>query len=198
MRKIVMLIIVSCVAMTFAAIAEDSSKLAAQSMFKEMDKDGDGKVTAAEWRAYWMDQFKKGDANSDGKRSKEEAAAAADKLCEGKDVNKDGSLTKEELIGGPIPANAQAPSAKASQFEMADANGDGTISEIGFASFMVGRFQNADKNGDGKLSKDEIRLMFLDAHKEARINNDGTLDSSEFCDYWCGKGVKAADKAEKK
>jgi len=96
--------------------------------FKDIDKDGDGKITAAEAKAAGISDadFKKADKNGDG------------------------SLTVDEYLNtttyNPKPA-----------FKDIDKNGDGkiTAAEAKAAGISDADFKKADKNGDGSLTIDE-------------------------------------------
>ncbi|ESQ79243.1 hypothetical protein AEYBE204_09545 [Asticcacaulis sp. YBE204] len=96
----------------------------------KFDKDGDGKVSLAEWSADRAGLFKKVDANTDGAITLDEAiayyikAAPADDPKTQKridsvmtaDANADGKVTRDELVA-----------VAATDFKTRDADGDGFI-----------------------------------------------------------------------
>jgi Ca2+-binding EF-hand superfamily protein len=90
-----------------------------QAMFKRLDKNGDGKIEAAElpqrhWTQMGSRMFDKMDTNGDGKVTKAEFTAANDQLFQKLDVNGDGVITKDEMTaaqhhGKRKPADGQLP-----------------------------------------------------------------------------------------
>jgi Ca2+-binding EF-hand superfamily protein len=159
----------------------------AQGVLKHEDKDGDGKLSAAEASAAADARFARLDRNNDGVLSAEELAAggfrgrhggggddkraahAQDRLAK-LDTNKDGVVSRDEFVAD---ANAR--------FAQADSNHDGLVdaSEIvnspraldREAHFAQRQMHWMDSNGDGLVSEQE----FLDAAKKrfARMDRDG-------------------------
>jgi len=126
MNLVKILLALTCLfsAVSFAQTATTSPKPS----FKEIDKNGDGKITAAEAKAAGISDadFKKADKNGDG------------------------SLTTDEYLNTTeyVPAYA---------FKEIDKNGDGkiTAAEAKAAGISDADFKKADKNGDGSLTTDE-------------------------------------------
>lgn len=113
-------------------------------IFKEMDKNGDGKVSKNEFDAYHRAYFKEMDSNHDGNISRAEMDAVHGKLAD------------------------KCDTAFGRRFDEVDINGDGRLSkdeaEIGMPMIFA-HFDEFDANRDGKLSKDEIAAGMLDLHK---------------------------------
>lgn len=97
-----------------------------EKMFKEMDTNGDGAISEAEFNAFHAKRFKEMDANGDGKITFEEMEAGHKKMMEkakGKrfdeaDTNHDGALTREEAEKMPMLSK---------HFDEVDANKDGKV-----------------------------------------------------------------------
>ncbi len=176
---------VSCV------MADDGSKTeadapAAPNTFKKIDKNGDGKITTDEYKAYWLDIYGVIDTNKDGKISEDEMKARAAKRVAEIDKNKDGGLTKDEFITLPKPAGKAPEKAGAgvTRFAQADVNADGSITLEEYYFIMSDRFDKADKNKDGKIDKDEAAGMLMEAFHSADIDKDGVVTQEEWIAYW--------------
>lgn len=102
----------------------------AQERFADMDADKDGKVSAAEMRAYHDARFAKVDANGDGKLSLEE-------LDEGRKAERQEHMKKMVL--------------------WLDADGDGMLSAEEFEPRGGAMLARMDADGDGALSMEEMR-----------------------------------------
>ena len=114
-------------------------------IFKEMDGNGDGEVTRAEFDAAHARRFKEMDANSDGKITRDEMGAAGRKAIE---------KTKKR------------------RFDEADANHDGALSreEAGKMPMLSRNFEKVDANSDGKVTPEE---MEAEAKKMRRNSESG-------------------------
>ncbi|MDB6126710.1 MAG: Calcium-binding EF-hand-containing protein [Verrucomicrobia bacterium] len=112
----------------------------ADSKFKMMDTDGDGRVSRAEHAAGAKQMFDKMDANHDGYVTAEEMQAYHDQKADmrGPDMNKSIEMTASEKI------------------KMIDQDGDGRISADEHAAGSEKMFNQMDTDGDGYLSKAEM------------------------------------------
>ncbi|MGE4219463.1 MAG: EF-hand domain-containing protein [Alphaproteobacteria bacterium] len=106
-------------------------------MFKAVDANGDGRITAAEESAYREARFKTLDANGDGVVSAEEYTASH---------------------------RAKLDERLRSHFAKLDADGDGKLSAAEAEGKRKADIMKFDANGDGAVTQDEIRAK-LQAHK---------------------------------
>jgi Ca2+-binding EF-hand superfamily protein len=110
-------------------------------MFKKMDTDGDGKISADEFAAAHKEKFQKMDTNGDGKLSPEEMKAGFEKGA--KMMGKSAGPYKEEAV--------------AEKIKMMDTNNDGYISEDEFMAGQKTMFDKMDTDHDGYLTKSELK-----------------------------------------
>lgn len=141
--------------------------------FKQLDTDGDGKITQSEAGERW------------------ERVGRMDK-------NKDGAITKDELpqfgAGGP-----GAPAGGGQFFEKGDKNGDGKLSKDEVPAEAWERLGKADKNNDGAVTKEELAAMFREGggrpggpgaggpgglFEFADKNKDGKITQEEAGERW--------------
>lgn len=106
-------------------------------MFKAVDTDGDGRITAAEQSAFREARFKTLDANGDGSVSAEEYTASH-------------RAKLDERMRG--------------HFAKLDADGDGRLTAAESQSQRQMDVMKFDANSDGAVTQDEIRAK-LQAHK---------------------------------
>lgn len=184
-------------------MADDGSKATdpkatPPSTFSKMDKNGDGKVSADEYKSYWVDVFGMIDIDKDGKVSESEHQARIGKRISEVDKDKDVSLTKEEFIDTPKPSGKlpEKGSEGAFSFKKADINADGSITVEEYYLLMGERFDKYDKSKDGKLDKDEMSTMFLEVFRIANVDKDGNLTKDEWIAYWVGVPSNVEKKAE--
>ena len=98
--------------------------------FKSMDSNHDGRVTRAEFDAYWKRQVELSDTNHDGKISQAEARAAAKRLNGGKLPRKNRFDLRWNSVSHHGMLDVQQAIAMHEQlFQKADADGDGKLSE---------------------------------------------------------------------
>jgi Ca2+-binding EF-hand superfamily protein len=127
------------------------------SMFKEMDKNGDGAISKKEFDAYHSAQFKKLDLNHDGKITPEEMDAMHEKMADKCDVKSDkGHEGFDE------------------RFDETDINHDGALSkdeaEIGMP-MLFKHFDEIDANKDGKITKEEVADSMKKMHEHMHMND---------------------------
>jgi Ca2+-binding EF-hand superfamily protein len=127
----------------------------------KLDRDGDGKVSAAELRPQGggrrdeevVGRMMSFDKNGDGKLSAEELPDRMQDLMARADSNKDGFLTREELTQAP-PRGRMAGMDPV--LAAVDVDRDGTLS-AGEMQEAAAAIAKLDKNGDGKLTREELR-----------------------------------------
>ncbi len=109
-------------------------------MIKQMDANGDGKVTLAEAEAQNAKMFTRLDANRDGVLSEAEARPQGGPgAATGKDA-REKAPAQGGRAGGP----------------KLDRNGDGKITKAEFKTGAHGMFTRMDRNGDGVLTGSEL------------------------------------------
>lgn len=121
-----------------------------EAMFKQMDKNADGKVTpdevAEERREVFTRMLERGDANKDGALDKEEIA---------------------KVFGGTPPGRPGTP-------------GTPPQGRPELAQFAKRILEQQDSNKDGKLSKDEVGERMKENFDKLDANGDGFLDQAEL------------------
>lgn len=111
------------------------------SKFREIDANGDGRISRAEYTAYDQQKFSKMDANGDGFVSLDEMAA---------------------YDGG------QGEKAVSDWFKKIDADGDGKLSATEHAAGCDMMFARMDTDGDGFISASEFSAAHQDKAKKGR------------------------------
>jgi Ca2+-binding EF-hand superfamily protein len=131
--------------------------------------------------------FKRLDANGDGKISADEFAAAGQRLFSAADGNKDGILTPRELRRGARMARQQF---SGHGMMALDANHDGTISKDEFLAFPDRIFARLDKNHDGKLDASEMAdaRQARMAHMRSMMGRQGQGDDHDGGSWRDDKG----------
>ncbi len=162
-----------------------------QVMFDLMDTNKDGIVTQDEAAAHRASIFKKLDRNGDGylenaeerlgrfKRHARKKIHRAERKADRQlalDTNKDGKVSLKEFEAKSSP-----------MFEKLDRNGDGTITPKEHKAAKREMFARMDVNGDGFLSAEDKKLRQEQRrHKKARglapldTDKDGRISRDEF------------------
>jgi Ca2+-binding EF-hand superfamily protein len=166
----------------YAAAQRDSGQTAVrerQMRFREMDRNGDGVITRAEWRGT-AQSFREYDTNHDGVLSGDEMWLDRDRRTNPEaafnraDRNNDGVLTRAEW-----PDNRDS-------FDVADINNDGVIT---LAEYLDdGRegewrggdsFSSLDRNGNGVITRSEWTGR-PDDFRALDTDGDGVLTEGEY------------------
>ncbi len=127
----------------------------AEKMFKEVDVNGDGAISKAEFNAFQAGHFKRMDANGDGKITRDEMEARHKKWM-GKGTT---HLDK--------------------RFNAADANRDGGLNraEAKVMPKLSMYFDEVDANKDGKVTRQEYLDAMTMLHRGKKMNPGGQQES---------------------
>lgn len=138
-------------------------------------------------------RLKQMDKNGDGRISQDEAPGPLWERLSALDANQDGAVSPEEMAKGR-PGGSGAPGGGAF-FETADKNGDGKIT-ADEAGERWERMSKADKDGDGAITKMELVESMRAAGSEffASVdkNGDGKITADEAGERW--ERMSRADK----
>ncbi len=117
---------------------KERKKMAVEEVFKQRDKNEDGKLEKSELIGWVSNDFAKLDSNSDGFLSLEEFSKAA-KLQNKNRKGRSGERRNPTMV-----------------MERLDANSDGKISKEEAKGPLVEHFDKIDSNSDGFISKEEL------------------------------------------
>jgi len=117
----------------------------AEDKFKQMDANGDGRVTAAEYERFHEMKFQRSDLDRDGKLSAAECESA--EAMDGRKVDKQAVATHLRIV---------------------DTDADGQISKSEADTYARSTFARADRNGDGALSEGEFEDAYSAMKKESK------------------------------
>lgn len=150
-----------------------------QMQFREMDTDGDGVITRAEWKGNTQ-SFRNHDANRDGVLSGDEIWVDRGRgndrnaMFDRADRNNDGVLSREEWRGDP------------DGFERLDRNNDGVIGrgelrdfEFDDEGFTRPSFATMDRNNNGVVTSNEWTRR-TDEFRALDTDGDGVLTEHEY------------------
>ena len=135
--------------LSFLGVCALSSPLAAHDMFRTMDTNHDGKVTAAEHAAGAKMMFDKMDTDHDGKITAAECDAGHAKMA------KEEAKEHEGMKG--MHEKGMHRMSGADMVKQLDTDGDGTVSASEHASWSEKMFADADKDHDGSLTMAEMK-----------------------------------------
>jgi len=167
-------------------------------LFKTMDSDGDGKISASDLHAFGAEMNKK--------RAEEYAGSVLEDI----DADKDGKVTLEEILndfgGSEDPQQQEANTLK---FRAADKDGDGSLNAEETALFIyqdvdpaveeahaLGEIKRRDQDGDAALNIKEFYSIegdaLLEPEEESEFasldtNGDKKLDAKELQAYESGR-----------
>jgi Ca2+-binding EF-hand superfamily protein len=173
------------------AIGLNITSLPAQdgSRWKQMDKDGDGKISQSEAPAPMWEKLSKLDKDGDGSISPQEMAslrpggpgeAGGGAFFKMTDKNGDGKITADEA------------GERWERLGKADKDADGSVSREEFAAVMRGAagpggkpnpqefFAKMDKDGNGGITEDEAPAEVWSRMSKADANADGKVTPEEM------------------
>lgn len=133
--------------------------------FAKMDADGDGKISAAEFKGADHPRMMGVDADGDSRITKAEAEAhhaeRLERMAEHMEAKRERAEERVERAQDRlIEAEERSAAGKAGwqeHFAKVDSNGDGTIDEDEMAAQKAAHFAEMDADGDGFLTKKEMR-----------------------------------------
>lgn len=134
-------------------------------LLKTCDLDGDGKVTASEFKSVAAASFKLWDTNSDSNVSSNELSAAIKELFP---VPPQGGVRAFRVLNGvtveTAPGEIPTPDVMVVRrlLKGADANKDGLLSLQETNDFVEKSFTQWDRNGDGSLDVQELDIAFVE------------------------------------
>ncbi|MGC8845420.1 MAG: EF-hand domain-containing protein [Candidatus Hydrogenedens sp.] len=157
-------------------ISPEKMKMRAEEVFKEADKDGDGKLTLDEFKSIRPPRGPKPSLPPDKPvppegRQRPMGQRIIELLKEA-DTNGDGKVSLEEL-------KAVRPHMTEERFQLMDTNNDGFITKEDvhdWAERAQERFKEADTDNDGKLSREEVKKMFPNMNDEVFNRKDDNKD----------------------
>lgn len=123
--------------------------------FPALDKDGDGRIDAAEFGASGERAFAHVDRNGDGVLDAVDAPEEDERDARRDGMTRDEALARVRRILG-VPSTHELDGMLA----LYDDDGDGSLSREAFDAARERQFAGIDGNGDGGLDADEYRLDF--------------------------------------
>jgi len=152
--------------------------------FRDLDADGNGRITAAEW-SYDREDFRRADHNGDGVLTQREFLGEAD--GDGVDVDGDAASSADDQRFLDLDRNRDDRVSRSewrsdrASFDRLDENRDGylTRAEVAARDATVDDFSRLDTDGNGVISRGEW-LQSAAAFERLDTNRDGRLTSSEY------------------
>lgn len=153
----------------------------AEEVFKEVDKDGDGKLTLDEFKSIKPLRRPKPPLSPDkpvppdgrlGLESQRPMGQRVVGLLKEADANSDGKVSLEEL-------KAVRPHMTEERFNLMDTNHDGSITKEDVREWVEHaqvKFKEADTDKDGKLSREEMKKLFPNMKDEVFNRKDDNKD----------------------
>jgi hypothetical protein len=163
--------------------------------FRDLDADGNGRITAAEW-SYDREDFRRADHNGDGVLTQREFLGEAANDAEGADGGYASTGTDAQFLDldtnrDDRVSRSEWRSDRAS-FDRLDENRDGylTRAEMAAPDTQAVDFSSLDRDRNGVISRGEW-LQSAASFERLDTNHDGRLTSVEYA----GRGAAAAPDA---
>lgn len=127
-------------------------------MFAKMDANGDGLINQADSDARLASHFDAMDADKNGSISREEFAAGHAAMREGRGTGEGQRMGRHG--GMKMGGHRQK------MMQMADKDGDGSVSAAEFTEAHLAMFDKADANNDGTVTAAERKAAMMAMHSE--------------------------------
>ncbi len=166
--------------LSVASLQAEDSKPDPAGVFKRLDTNGDGKLTAEEVpagkREFFDRALRSGDADGDGVLNAAEFARA---FSSGRDSDRERD-SRSPRRPGSSSGGRSAPSA-AEFIKRLDKDGDGKVSSEELPQIYRARlgvkFEKFDKNKDGALNQEEVAAMLTASYSSRRSSGTPSRDS---------------------
>ena len=141
-----------------------------------------GDMTRAQAEQRSAEMFGRMDVNADGLLSEADREAARRQAFDSLDADKDGAISFAEFEAqrGPdergFARRGMRGLGSGEMAGVADADGDGVVSQAEFASAALARFDSADANRDGTISLEERRESRHQMRHDKRRGRPGRDD----------------------
>ncbi len=137
-------------------------------------------LSASAWAAWDHDgMFKRMDTNSDGRISASEHAAGAQAMFTRMDANQDGMISAAEMASGHEDGKTgermKHHGMHGNPMAMMDTNHDGVLTEAESVAFAHTMFARMDANHDGKVTGDEMKT----AHEKMEGDHDAGMGTGK-------------------
>ena len=166
--------------LSVASLQAEDSKLDPAGVFKRLDTNGDGKLTAeevpADKREFFDRALRSGDADGDGALNAAEFAKA---FSSGRDSDRERDSRSRRRSGS---SSGGRPAPYAADFiRRLDKDGDGKVSSEElpqtYRARLGVRFEEFDKNKDGTLNQEEIAAMLTASYSSRRSSGSQSRDT---------------------
>jgi Ca2+-binding EF-hand superfamily protein len=145
-------------ASTLAQAAQGGGNQPNTGLFGEMDKNGDGKVTQEEFKAFYGDVFNRMKKDEQGNVTVENLTVYYAARFKVLDKNGDGVIARDEYATPGIDANGDGKTTLAewsaffvAQVKVMDTDKDGKVTPQEYNAYCAAHFKAADKDGDGVI-----------------------------------------------